>query len=425
MGRSKSPLKNPEQEPIEFEVFTSGEHLDGSCQWRRYSDADLDEIVSTYNPKHFRAPLLVTAKNDHAHPGSPEYVSEDPLLSHGIPVALKREGSKLKAVFDSVSEPFRRWVDEKRIPGFSVALYEPQDVRNPYPGKHALRHIATVLHPAVKGNGMPGFSEDDPGVEKLEDYDLSEGVAFGFSEGTETVAMLLGKLRDYLIEKDGREDAEKVLPAGLIQQIAFAAASPSQYADKWEVDDLRRRVERLETQEEEEIYMSENTAPTVSQVEASELEQQRAQLEADRAAFEEAKTNTQKELCSARAELARMQAAMYCEKTFSPEQLEPTKVEFSEGKPASVIDFVASLNEWQRPFFEEWVQRQPAPTQESAPVHDPALFSEVTGGTSNPLPKTERGDSEFDEASVDRDARIRAYATEYKCTYREAMEVVK
>ena len=420
MGKSKSPP----QQPLELEVFTSGKHLDSGYHWREYSDADLDEIVSTYDPKHFRAPLLVTAKNDHTHPGSPEYVSEDPLLSHGIPSALKREGSKLKAVFNSVSEPFRRWVDEKRIPGFSVALYEPQDVRNPYPGKHALRHIATVLHPAVKGNGMPGFSEDDPGVEKLENYDLSEGVAVGFSEGTETVAVLLSKLRDYLIEKDGREDAQKVLPSELIQQIAFAAALPSQYANKWEVDDLRRRVEKLENQEEEEIYMSENTAPAL-QDEISDLERQRAQLESDRAAFEEAKTSSQKELCDARAELARMQAAMYCEKTFSPEQLEPTKVEFSEGKAASVIDFVASLNSWQRPFFEEWVQRQPAPVSEPAPARDPALFSEVTGGTSNPLPKAERGDSEFDEASLDRDARIRAYATEHKISFREAYEVVK
>jgi hypothetical protein len=395
---------------LELEIFRAGRHLSSTGVLGEYTESDVEEIASTYDPTVFRAPLLVTPQNDHQHPGDDRAVSSDPLLCHGIPSRLKHEGGRLVACFDRTSKAFKNWLDEKRIPGVSVALYPREDPRNPYPGKLALRHIAVVSHPAVKGLAMPKFSEEEP-LEEFPDYDLSIGETLTEFGESASVAQLMGGLRDHMVETEGREKTEKFLPYALIQELAIAAATPPDYIYRWEFEGIERRVNSIEERLREDIYMSETTTGDKE----LDLDRQKAKFEEQMAASRQEIAAAWQEVEQARAQLKRTQAQQFCEATFSAEQLQPSKVEFLEGKAATIVDFVASLNDWQRPFFEEWTQRQsPAKTSKLPPI----LFSEVTGGASDSPPALGLPESaEFDEASFAQDQQIRAYAAANNVNY--------
>jgi hypothetical protein len=398
---------------LELEIFRAGKHLSSTGVLGEYTESDVEEIASTYDPAVFRAPLLVTPQNDHQHPGDDRAVSSDPLLCHGIPSRLKHEGGRLVACFDRTSKAFKNWLDEKRIPGVSVALYPREDPRNPYPGKLALRHIAVVNHPAIKGLAMPNFSEEES-LEEFPDYDLSIGETLTEFGESASVAQLMGGLRDYMIEAEGREKTEKFLPYALIQELAIAAATQPNYVYRWEFEAIERRVDSIEERlrEPEEIYMSETTAPTGDN--ENDLDRQKAEFEEQIAATKRELAAAWQEVEQARAQLKRNQAQQFCEKAFSDEQLKPSNVEFSEGNAATIVDFVASLNDWQRPFFEEWTQRSPAKPTKAAPI----LFSEVTGGASDSPPILGLPEStNFDEASFALDRQIRAYMNANNVSY--------
>lgn len=167
---------SPPSVPLELEIFTAGRRPDANGTVIEITDRDLQDVVNSYNPSHFRAPLFVKPELSHNTGNIPDAEFSDSPWCHGIPSKLKLKGKTLIGVFDRYSPKLRDWFDQGRIPGFSASFYRPQSPSNPYPGKFALRHIAAVLHPAVKGLGMPGFStpeySEPTEFGKLSDFDL-------------------------------------------------------------------------------------------------------------------------------------------------------------------------------------------------------------------------------------------------------------
>lgn len=229
--------------PLELDIFVAGKRpaLDG--REIEITESNLDEVVSSYNPKRFRAPLIVNRDLSHSTAGFSDRELATAPICHGIPSALKRVGKTLKATFDKHTPELRRWIDEGRIPGLSASFYLPDSPSNPYPGQWALRHVAAVMRPAVKGMGLPGFSEStDFGT--IAEFGLGEDegfIEFGCGCGgtckpkpygnpvmyndAPTLESVLRPLRDYFIEQGGVELANRVLPEHLFRAIDTAHAS--------------------------------------------------------------------------------------------------------------------------------------------------------------------------------------------------------
>ena len=124
-----------------IEVFRAGTHLDDRGGLHHFSEADLNGMVSSYNPALREAPLTV------GHP-------EDNLPAYGWVKGVSREANGVLAVAVHRLEPqFAEMVQAGRFSKRSASFYQPQSPHNPTPGRWYLRHVAFLgaRQPAVAG----------------------------------------------------------------------------------------------------------------------------------------------------------------------------------------------------------------------------------------------------------------------------------
>ena len=120
-------------------VFKAGIHTDSKGRTREWTDADLDEIVSGYNPKEHEAPAVV------GHP-------KDNAPAYGWVESLKKKGSMLLAKFKQIVPEFADMVKRGLYKKRSISL--TPDLR--------LRHIGFLgaTPPAIKGLPDVAFKEE-------------------------------------------------------------------------------------------------------------------------------------------------------------------------------------------------------------------------------------------------------------------------
>lgn len=123
-------------------VAKAGTHTAMSGKEVTLSEADLDEIVATLDPKELEPPLVL------GHPKN-----NDP--AYGWVKALKREGEDLFAQFAQVPDSLKGAVDNGHYKYKSVSLYPGRPLR--------LRHVGLLgaVPPAIKGLGPVQFGEGD------------------------------------------------------------------------------------------------------------------------------------------------------------------------------------------------------------------------------------------------------------------------
>lgn len=225
----------------EVEIFLAGTRPASNGVSTTITPEYLQEVVDSYNPQAFRAPLIVSGNLGHDIGNyTDRTVSKSKELCHGIPTKLRRVGDRLYAGFEKVSRDFAQWVRDKQIHSFSSSFYLPNSPNNPYPGKWSLRHIAGLgsTPPACKGLAPPPEPPSDwCETEEFESYainfqDNEEGViSFGMYVGGTMqspwaiAADLFQRYREYLIESEDTETADKVLPADQIAALRDAATS--------------------------------------------------------------------------------------------------------------------------------------------------------------------------------------------------------
>jgi hypothetical protein len=129
------------------EIFRAGTHIDSAGNTRTFGEPELDQIAGSYNPATHTAPFL--EGHDESKP------------NQGLVSGLVRMGQSLYAQAGNLADGFREAIASRRLPALSAALYHPEDARNPTPGSWALRHVAAVQIPAVKGMEPPVFNEGD------------------------------------------------------------------------------------------------------------------------------------------------------------------------------------------------------------------------------------------------------------------------
>jgi hypothetical protein len=121
-----------------IEIFKVGTHTDSKGQTREWTEKDLQEIASLYDPANHEAPIVI----GHPDIDSPAY---------GWVESLKVEGGKLLAKVKDVADEFKDWVSKGLYKKVSIALYPDL----------GLRHIGFLgaTPPAVKGLRQATFSE--------------------------------------------------------------------------------------------------------------------------------------------------------------------------------------------------------------------------------------------------------------------------
>lgn len=141
----KQPLSSQQPKKVVFiEMFRAGPQISSTGQKMMFTEDDLDQVVSTYNPETHEAPLIIGHDQDDGTPAL------------GWVRKIWRKGQELwgKVELTPKAEQLIRDGVFKKV---SSSFYLPDAETNPTPGSLALRHLGLVSIPAVKG--LTAFSE--------------------------------------------------------------------------------------------------------------------------------------------------------------------------------------------------------------------------------------------------------------------------
>ena len=167
-----------------FEIFKTGIWTDAAGNTREWTTEDLDTLIENYNPEEAEVPLVI----GHPKTDSPAY---------GWAKEIKRVGEILFAKGKEIAEEFEDMVREGRFKKRSVRL-TPDGTR--------LVHIGFLgaAPPAVQGLKNIAFQEEKQGIT----IEFNETSPWMF----ETIARIFRLLRDWLIEKEGKDKADAIIP---------------------------------------------------------------------------------------------------------------------------------------------------------------------------------------------------------------------
>lgn len=179
-------------------IFRAGTHVAHDGRQVAFSEDDLKQIVESYDPKLLEAALVV------GHPKT-----NDP--AYGYAKSLSVEDGVLYAEPHQVDEGFAELVNTGRFKRVSSSIYLEDSPGNPTPGKKYLRHIGFLgaAAPGVKGLPSVQFAEDDGALEFAQPFG---GIGYHLVD-------LFQRIRDYFVERDGAEAADKIIPQWQIRSI--------------------------------------------------------------------------------------------------------------------------------------------------------------------------------------------------------------
>ncbi|WP_345193193.1 hypothetical protein, partial [Kistimonas scapharcae] len=170
-------------------IFRSGTHTDSTGITTRFSEEAIKASVAAYNPTLHEAPIVV----GHPKDNGPAYgwVSQLRFDEHG----LEAEPHQIDADFEEL-------VKAGRYKKISASFYTPDSPNNPVPGVYYLRHVGFLgaQPPALKGLKPVSFNEQEEGL-----------LEFSAPYDTLTIASVFRRLREFLIDKFSREEADEVI----------------------------------------------------------------------------------------------------------------------------------------------------------------------------------------------------------------------
>lgn len=122
------------------EIFRAGEHTDSAGRTRPWTEADLDKVVTGYDPAKHEAPVVI----GHPQNNAPAY---------GWVEAVRRAGGTLLAKFKQLEPAFKEMVQAGRFKKRSVSFYPDG----------TLRHVGFLgaVPPAIKGLKDVAFQEEE------------------------------------------------------------------------------------------------------------------------------------------------------------------------------------------------------------------------------------------------------------------------
>jgi hypothetical protein len=216
---------------------------------------------------------------------------------------LRLQGGALEAAPQQVNPAFAEQVRQGAYKKISAAFYAPDSPHNPKPGVYYLKHVGFLgaMPPAVKGMRDPAFAEggaagadsQDGVVVFSELLDAGSVTAFGEWDDT-TNAGLWRSLREWLIGKFGREEADAVIPGFEVRNLELGAQ-----------DELREAAQEQQASAELPLnpQFSEPKEPVMTPEQIAALQAERDRIAAELARLQAA----QREQEEARAAAQRTQ----------------------------------------------------------------------------------------------------------------------
>ncbi|MFW5920369.1 MAG: peptidase [Polyangiales bacterium] len=249
-----------------LQIFQPGRHVAASGEAISFTDEQLRTAAAAYDPALHEAPIVV------GHP-------RDDAPAFGWVRSLAYNDGSLEAEPHQLDADFRENVRAGRYKKISASFYRPDAPANPAPGTFYLRHVGFLgaMPPSVKGMRAVDLAEAGDDVVTVE-----------FGEGGRVLADLVRNLREWLIDREGLEQADRILPNFLILDAEEAArtsepdpetaAQPafSEHQER-EVDPVTK--EELERREQEIAAREQQIKDREAQF--AEREQQVSQAQAD------------------------------------------------------------------------------------------------------------------------------------------------
>lgn len=211
-------MPTPAADTRRIEVFRPGQFRAMSGAEFSFSAADVSRIAEVYDPDKAPAPIVV---------GHPSH--DDPAFGWAKGFEVNDDGVLVAEIGDLAPE-FVDAVTQGRYRKISMKFFPPDAPNNPVPGSYYPRHIGFLggAAPAVSGLKPVQFADDGADLIEIEFGDPSAREAAG----------LFRKMREFIIEKFGREAADGALPEWQINWLddlsrsgeeattAFAAPTP-------------------------------------------------------------------------------------------------------------------------------------------------------------------------------------------------------
>lgn len=225
-----------------LQIFKPGKHTDVKGLVIDFTEDMLRACAAAYDPAKFEAPLVI------GHP----IKMDDP--AYGWTKAVSYADGALVIDPDQVEPQFAEMVNAGRFKKISPSFYLPDSPNNPTPGQLYLRHVGFLgaAAPAVKGLKSASFAASDEGVVEFADVAPWR---------MRSIAQILRNIREYVIGKGTVEEADRVVPNYLIDDIESVPAdsiavtaysehkpesnmTPEQIAAQKKIDDDRKELDR-------------------------------------------------------------------------------------------------------------------------------------------------------------------------------------
>ena len=186
-------------------IFRAGRRQAMDGRVLEFSDADLAASAAAYDPAMHEAPLVI------GHPATD-------APAHGWVSKLVADGADLNAVPQQVNPAFAESVQRGEYKKISASFYLPDSPANPVPGVYYLRHVGFLgaQQPAVKGLRQVSFAGSDSDACTIEFADYDDVL----------VARLFRSMREWIIGKFGKDEADAVLSGDDISALETMAAQP-------------------------------------------------------------------------------------------------------------------------------------------------------------------------------------------------------
>lgn len=278
------------------------------------------DAAAAYDPKLFKSPIVK---------GHPKHDAP----AHGWVTGLTVEGENIYADADQVAEDFADDWREGRYGNVSASWYKPDSPNNPVPGSYYLRHIGVLgaMPPAIKGLEHANFSDKDGDFLTVEfgEYSVS------------TTARIFGSIREFFIEKFGREEADTAVPGFLVDGLMLEAGDDQSFSEPAASPDPATKTETKPTKEESSVTEEElerqqkalkEREDALKKREADFAEQQAGEIKAGNKAFVEGLVKDGRPLPCDQGKLL----------SFMEELGSGDSVDFGEGDQRSPLDFFKS-----------------------------------------------------------------------------------
>jgi hypothetical protein len=187
-------------------IFKTGSHTASCGTTLQFDETVLAASAAAYDPGVHEAPIVV------GHP-------KDNGPAFGWIQGLSFADGNLDAEPHQINPEFEALVKSGAYKKISASFYSPDAPSNPVPGAWYLRHVGFLgaQPPAIKGLEAIGFNEGETGIVEFSSVDTNNWVTADF----------LRNMREWLIGKFGKEDADEVVPSYMVEEIEREAHNPT------------------------------------------------------------------------------------------------------------------------------------------------------------------------------------------------------